>query len=355
MNFGEKIKNYRKENGLTQDDLAEQLHVSRQSISKWETGNAYPSYSLLIDISKLLNESVDELLSSREIVEETVDYKNKKKRNRIILISAITVALVSISVSVVSLALADKSHKKAESLQSLVQKQEEEDEKEDLAFLGLIAYFHKSGDSLELDVNAFENRLYPGIYLMRGTNPDWKHDWKQERILKSTGFAFTGVDLGSFNTYFAEINFNYDYIAKSNLNYLHYLTVFENKAGEIVWDCPYVGVCLDQTVKESTWNFEIEDSYKKYGFTLTENFYDCLKEPLEIREYSESFQLIKETQISNDNYQENYKINEETLYLVVDDGGKKSVIWNEDLPMHYLFKVSDDIFFNKYIYFENKI
>ena len=119
-----------------------------------------------------------------------------------------------------------------------------------------------------------------------------------------------------------------------------------------MWDCPYVGVGIDQTVKQSTWNFEIEDSYKKYGFTLTENFYDCLKEPLEIREYSESFQLIKETQISNDNYQENYKINEETLYLVVDDGDKKSVIWNEDLPMHYLFKVSDDIFFNKYVYFE---
>ncbi len=59
MNFNEKLKKYRENNNLTQEELANKLHISRQAISKYETGRAYPSIEVLQDIAKLLSVSVD--------------------------------------------------------------------------------------------------------------------------------------------------------------------------------------------------------------------------------------------------------------------------------------------------------
>ena len=52
MDFSEKLKKYRIDNNLTQDELAKILHVSRQAISKYETGRAYPSIDILQNIIK---------------------------------------------------------------------------------------------------------------------------------------------------------------------------------------------------------------------------------------------------------------------------------------------------------------
>ena len=59
---GEYIKKKRKEKNLTQTDLAEQLNLSFQTISKWETGNALPDTSILLSLSEILDVSVDKLL-----------------------------------------------------------------------------------------------------------------------------------------------------------------------------------------------------------------------------------------------------------------------------------------------------
>ena len=59
MNLGEKIKERRKQAGLSQEQLAEQLGVSRQAISKWESGKAVPETDTLISISKYFDVSLD--------------------------------------------------------------------------------------------------------------------------------------------------------------------------------------------------------------------------------------------------------------------------------------------------------
>lgn len=64
MELNEKLQNLRKQKGLTQEQLAEALHVSRTAISKWESGRGYPNIESLKDIAKFFSVSLDELLSS---------------------------------------------------------------------------------------------------------------------------------------------------------------------------------------------------------------------------------------------------------------------------------------------------
>lgn len=61
MNFNEKLASYRKSKGLTQEQLAEQMQVSRKSVSKWETGEVIPDLTKVMKLSELLNVSIDEL------------------------------------------------------------------------------------------------------------------------------------------------------------------------------------------------------------------------------------------------------------------------------------------------------
>ena len=69
MNFGEKIQKLRNQNNWTQEQLAEKLYVSRTAISKWESGKGYPNIDSLKDIAKLFDKTIDELLSSGEIID----------------------------------------------------------------------------------------------------------------------------------------------------------------------------------------------------------------------------------------------------------------------------------------------
>ena len=69
MEFGEKIQKLRNQNKWTQEQLAEKLYVSRTAVSKWESGKGYPNIDSLKDIAKLFNTTIDELLSSEEIID----------------------------------------------------------------------------------------------------------------------------------------------------------------------------------------------------------------------------------------------------------------------------------------------
>ena len=74
MTIAEKIKQLRKDNSMTQEDLAEKLNVSRQTISKWETSVTIPDADNIVAISKLFNITTDELLDYRV---ETVQKKKQ--------------------------------------------------------------------------------------------------------------------------------------------------------------------------------------------------------------------------------------------------------------------------------------
>ncbi len=78
MQLSEKITKLRKERDLTQEQLAEQLYVSRTAISKWETGRGMPSMESLQMLAQLFSITLDELLSTEEIV---IIAKNESKQS----------------------------------------------------------------------------------------------------------------------------------------------------------------------------------------------------------------------------------------------------------------------------------
>lgn len=72
--IGNFIAAKRKKLGLTQQQLADQLNISFQAISKWENGTAYPNVEILYDLGIALGVTVDEILSGNEKVEEGLSY-----------------------------------------------------------------------------------------------------------------------------------------------------------------------------------------------------------------------------------------------------------------------------------------
>ncbi len=81
MEFNEKLQQLRKQKELTQEDLAEQLFVSRTAISKWESGRGYPSIESLKAISKFFHVSIDGLLSGEELISLAETDKKEKMGN----------------------------------------------------------------------------------------------------------------------------------------------------------------------------------------------------------------------------------------------------------------------------------
>ena len=82
MEFNEKLQELRKNKGLTQEELAEALYVSRTAISKWESGRGYPSIDSLKEIAKYFSVTIDELLSSDEVL-SIAEEDNKQKETHL--------------------------------------------------------------------------------------------------------------------------------------------------------------------------------------------------------------------------------------------------------------------------------
>ena len=95
MEFNEKLQELRKKKGLTQEELAQMLFVSRTAVSKWESGRGYPNIESLKAIAKLYNVSIDELLSGDElltIAEE--DTKAKEDHSRDLLFGLLDISFI---------------------------------------------------------------------------------------------------------------------------------------------------------------------------------------------------------------------------------------------------------------------
>ena len=77
MKFGENLQKLRKENKMSQEQLAEKLNVSRQAVSKWESNQSYPETDKIIAIAKIFNCSMDELVNSP--LEKKIQPKQERK------------------------------------------------------------------------------------------------------------------------------------------------------------------------------------------------------------------------------------------------------------------------------------
>lgn len=74
MNFSEKLKSKRKEFGMSQEQLAEKIGVSRQAITKWETDGGMPDIENILSIAALFSTTVDDLLSSEKQLRNSSDF-----------------------------------------------------------------------------------------------------------------------------------------------------------------------------------------------------------------------------------------------------------------------------------------
>lgn len=86
MEFHEKLQQLRKQKGLTQEQLADQLYVSRAAVSKWESGRGYPNIDSLKALAKFYSVTIDELLSGEQmltIAEEDQKYRTQNFRNQV--------------------------------------------------------------------------------------------------------------------------------------------------------------------------------------------------------------------------------------------------------------------------------
>ena len=79
MEFNKKLQELRKKKGITQEELAEKLYVSRTAVSKWESGRGYPNIESLKAIAAFFSVTVDELLSTDEVIVIAENDKNKKE------------------------------------------------------------------------------------------------------------------------------------------------------------------------------------------------------------------------------------------------------------------------------------
>lgn len=91
MSVGENIKNKRKELKLSQEYVAEQLGVSRQAVSKWETGQSEPTVSNLVELANVFEIGLSELVDPQKYTSEKIT--EKKKPNLILRANLIRIAI----------------------------------------------------------------------------------------------------------------------------------------------------------------------------------------------------------------------------------------------------------------------
>ena len=84
MELGTQIKKYRTEAGLSQEEFADKVYVSRQTVSNWETGKSYPDINSLVLMSETFGISVDTLLKGdAEVIKEIINKEDQKDFDRL--------------------------------------------------------------------------------------------------------------------------------------------------------------------------------------------------------------------------------------------------------------------------------
>lgn len=84
MRIGEKLKEERERQGLSQKDVADRLHIARQAVSRWETDQSYPDLENLMALGRLYHVSIDELLGmEKEEISESVQKKTEEEEKSV--------------------------------------------------------------------------------------------------------------------------------------------------------------------------------------------------------------------------------------------------------------------------------
>ncbi len=93
MDLGNRIKEEREKLNLSQDELAEKMDISRQAISKWETGKSYPDIEKILKLSVIFNLSLDELVKGDKAFQENLIKEGRTGISGLAILGYVTVAL----------------------------------------------------------------------------------------------------------------------------------------------------------------------------------------------------------------------------------------------------------------------
>ncbi len=93
MDLGSRIKEEREKLNLSQDELAEKMDISRQAISKWETGKSYPDIEKILKLSNLFHLSLDELVKGDKAFQENLIKEGKAGMSGLTILGYVTAAL----------------------------------------------------------------------------------------------------------------------------------------------------------------------------------------------------------------------------------------------------------------------
>lgn len=89
MKIGEKIYSLRKKHNLSQEELANELNVSRQTVSKWEVGESCPDFDKIVPLCELFGISTEELLRDKKIEEK----KEEKQEKKVDIVKAVLICI----------------------------------------------------------------------------------------------------------------------------------------------------------------------------------------------------------------------------------------------------------------------
>jgi transcriptional regulator with XRE-family HTH domain len=93
MDLGNRIKNEREKINLSQDELAEKMDISRQAISKWETGKSYPDIEKILKLSDIFNLTLDELVKGDKNFQETLIKEGKTSISGVTILGYVLIVL----------------------------------------------------------------------------------------------------------------------------------------------------------------------------------------------------------------------------------------------------------------------
>jgi transcriptional regulator with XRE-family HTH domain len=121
MSLSENLQNLRKIKNMSQEELAEKLNVSRQAVSKWESGNGYPETEKIISICEIFDCSMDQLVKGKI----SNDIKSEKNNYDLIMTKAakgisLGVAVILLGVSIMLTILGFASNEQAEEQYALI-------------------------------------------------------------------------------------------------------------------------------------------------------------------------------------------------------------------------------------------
>lgn len=116
MNFGETLFKLRKEKNLSQEDVADKLNVTRQTVSKWETNQSTPDFDKIVPLCELFEISTEELLTGRkpeenntkvekqEVVQEKVPTKEEvRKKSAEVVSTSVFIYIAAVAVLIVAI------------------------------------------------------------------------------------------------------------------------------------------------------------------------------------------------------------------------------------------------------------